>query len=164
MGRFLVVLFASAVADVWLLVKMAEAWGFLPTVAGVVASSLIGFRLAQREGLRVLDKWRQAMVENRAPDEGVLSSLLVLGAGAALVVPGPISTMVGLLLLLPAVRRAAGRVVQRSFEAGVRSGAVRVVSVHTTSGMVDDPWAAKDVEIIDTQGEALPPDPPQLTR
>ena len=162
MGRLLLLLFASALLDLWLLAKIAAIWGFWPTLAGVLASSLLGARLAQREGLRVLGQWREALLENRTPEEGVLGGLLVLAGGALLVVPGPLSTLAGLLLLVPAVRRLAGRMVMRAVAESARSGTLHVASFHVESAGSAMRSAELhengrgNVTVIDTEGEVVP--------
>ncbi|SEL48469.1 UPF0716 protein FxsA [Stigmatella aurantiaca] len=114
--------------ELYLLVGIGRHLGLLPTLALVVAMGLIGASLARREGLRVVRRWQEAMAQGRPPEEGILSGALVLLAGLLLVLPGILTDVVGLVLLVPAVRRRVAARMRASLERGMRNGSVRVSS------------------------------------
>ncbi|SET23617.1 FxsA family protein [Stigmatella erecta] len=114
--------------ELYLLVGIGRHLGWLPTLALVVAMGLIGASLARREGLRVVRRWQEAMAQGRPPEEGILSGALVLLAGLLLVLPGILTDVVGLVLLVPAVRRRVAARLRGSLERGMRNGSVRVSS------------------------------------
>ncbi|ADO73985.1 FxsA family protein [Stigmatella aurantiaca] len=115
--------------DLYLLVGIGRHLGVLPTLALVVGMGLVGASLARREGLRVVRRWQEAMAQGRPPEEGILSGALVLLGGLLLVLPGVITDAVGLILLIPAVRRGIAARLRRSLERGMRNGSVRVTTV-----------------------------------
>ncbi|WP_426754052.1 FxsA family protein [Myxococcus sp. Y35] len=114
--------------ELYLLLAIGRQIGPMPTLAWVLLSGLVGASLSRREGRRVLRQWREAMARGQVPEEGILSGVLVLAGGVLLVIPGVITDVVGLLLLLPPVRRLISARVRRSLERKVREGSVHVTT------------------------------------
>ena len=112
--------------EVYLLVTIGGLLGPWPTVGLVLVTGAVGAFLARHEGSRVLREWREAVAQGELPEEGVVSSVLVLVGGVLLVTPGVITDVVGLSLLIPPSRRAIAKVVKRRLEARME--------VHTLSG------------------------------
>jgi UPF0716 protein FxsA len=127
--------------DLFLLVWIAERIGGGNTLLFVIASALVGVAMARREGSRVWQQFQQARLAGETPDEGLASGVLVLLGGVFFVIPGVITDLAGLVLLIPATRRAVAGAVRRRFAARVADGTVRVVTFSqgtTTSHDVDD--------------------------
>ncbi|WP_164002599.1 FxsA family protein [Pyxidicoccus caerfyrddinensis] len=115
--------------ELYLLLAIGREVGFLPTLAMVLVTGLVGAWLARREGGRVLRSWRESMARGQVPEEGIVSGALVLVGGALLVAPGVFTDVVGLLLLLPPTRRFVAARLRKSLERKVRDGSVRVTTV-----------------------------------
>ncbi|QIJ61548.1 FxsA family membrane protein [Streptomyces sp. JB150] len=110
---------ASLVLEIWLLTVVAEAAGgftvFLLLLAGLVLGSLV----IKRAGRRAFRNLNEALQSGTAPSSGGGSGLLMLG-GLLLMLPGLISDVAGLLLLVPPVRKALGRYTERTVERRLR--------------------------------------------
>jgi UPF0716 protein FxsA len=115
--------------ELYLLLAIGREVGFLPTLAMVLVTGLVGAWLARREGGRVLRSWRESMARGQVPEEGIVSGALVLVGGALLVAPGVFTDVVGLLLLVPPTRRFVAARLRKSLERKVRDGSVRVTTV-----------------------------------
>ncbi|MFP2911949.1 FxsA family protein [Pyxidicoccus sp. 3LFB2] len=115
--------------ELYLLLAIGREVGFLPTLAMVLVTGLIGASLARREGARVMRSWRESMARGQVPEDGILSGALVLVGGALLVAPGVFTDVVGLLLLIPPTRRFVAARLRRSLERKVHDGSVRVTTV-----------------------------------
>ncbi|MFP2931054.1 FxsA family protein [Pyxidicoccus sp. 3LG] len=115
--------------ELYLLLAIGREVGFVPTLAMVLVTGLIGASLARREGGRVMKSWRESMARGQVPEEGIVSGALVLVGGALLVAPGVFTDVVGLLLLIPPTRRFVAARLRRSLERRVREGSVRVTTV-----------------------------------
>jgi UPF0716 protein FxsA len=115
--------------ELYLLLAIGWEVGFLPTLAMVLVTGLVGAWLARREGGRVLRSWRESMARGQVPEEGIVSGALVLVGGALLVAPGVFTDVVGLLLLIPPTRRFVAARLRKSLERKVRDGSVRVTTV-----------------------------------
>jgi UPF0716 protein FxsA len=114
--------------DLWLLLRIGGAIGFLPALALVVLTGLAGAWLARAEGFRVLRSWQASLAAGRLPEEGVLSGVLVLVGAALLVAPGVLTDAVGLALLFPPTRRLAAGAVRRWIRRRVEVGRLHVVT------------------------------------
>ena len=119
------------VAEIAALVATGRAIGVLPTVLALVLVSVLGLWLIKREGLSSWRALREAAGEGRMPAEEVANAAVVLAAGALLLLPGFLTDVVAVVLLLPFVRPAVARLVRRSVERRVatRVGVVRSVRV-----------------------------------
>ncbi|WP_437593151.1 FxsA family protein [Sorangium sp. So ce1000] len=147
MGKLIVLFAALPFLELWLLLSIGDLIGFWPTVAIALGTAVLGAALARREGLKVLTSWRGAMAAGRVPDEGLTGGLLALLGAALLILPGVLSDVAGLLLLLPPVRRRIAAAVRERFEQ-------RVAAASAASIGVDGPGngAFFSMRVIDLSG------------
>jgi UPF0716 protein FxsA len=115
--------------ELYLLLAIGREVGFLPTLAMVLVTGMVGASLARREGARVMRSWRESMARGQVPEDGILSGALVLVGGALLVAPGVFTDVVGLLLLIPPTRRFVAVRLRRALERKVRDGSVHVTGM-----------------------------------
>lgn len=104
-GRILFLLFTLVpLAEIAGFVLVGQAIGLWPTLLGVVVMALLGAALIRWQGFAVLGKMRSALDENRLPGRELADAMLIGLAGLLLLLPGFVSDVFGLLLLIPAVR------------------------------------------------------------
>lgn len=96
------------IVELWVIVEVAGSLGIVPTLALLLAISVLGSLLVRREGLGVLRRARTMWSSGRVPTDDLLDGVLVLAAGALLLAPGFVTDAVGLLLLVPVMRRLVG--------------------------------------------------------
>lgn len=129
MFRYLLLaLIVVPILELYLLLAIGRQIGPMPTLAWVLLSGMVGASLSRREGRRVLRHWRESMARGQVPEEGILSGVLVLAGGVLLIIPGVITDVVGLLFLLPPVRRLISARMRHSLERKVRDGSVHVTT------------------------------------
>jgi UPF0716 protein FxsA len=113
---------AWLVLEIWLLTLVAGAAGgvtvFLLLVAGFVLGSVV-IKRAGRRAFRNLSETLQARSSGEAPTGGSGNGLMMLG-GLLLMLPGLISDVVGLLLLIPPVQKAVSRSAERTIDRKLR--------------------------------------------
>ncbi|MGY3518912.1 FxsA family protein [Micromonospora sp. PTRAS2] len=112
---------AAVVAELAVFVGVGRAVGFGSAVLLVFAASLLGLVLLRREGMRAWRGFRAAAQAGAPPGPQVTDGLVGLLGALLLAVPGLVSGVVGLLLLVPPVRRLAGAGVRRATERRVSS-------------------------------------------
>src|SRR2546421_9758413 len=101
----LVVLFiAVPIAELYVIIKVGEAIGALPTIAILVADSIAGSALLRSQGRSAWRRFNQALAAGRPPAREVLDGALIIFGGAFLITPGFITDVVGVILLLPPTR------------------------------------------------------------
>jgi UPF0716 protein FxsA len=104
---------------VFVLVGRGVGFGF--AVLLVFAASLLGLVLLRREGMRAWRGFRAAVESRQPPGQQVTDGLVGLAGALLLALPGLVSGAVGLLLLVPPVRRLARAGVRRATERRVSS-------------------------------------------
>jgi UPF0716 protein FxsA len=112
MFALLLVLF---VAELWVIVLVAQAIGVLNTIALLFAVAVVGIWLVKRQGLAVFRRLQVTLSEGRVPHRELVDGFLLLLAGVLLIPPGFITDAIGILLLLPPVRIAVRAMLVRSF-------------------------------------------------
>src|SRR5438445_6390142 len=113
LGLIALGLLLLAAAEIALLVLVVQQIGLALTLRRVLATSLLGGWLLRREGIRAWRALRRASMDGRPPGAEVSDGLLGLLGGVLLVVPGFLTDLAGLALLVPPVRRGARRGVRR---------------------------------------------------
>jgi UPF0716 protein FxsA len=113
----------------WPLVEIAVflqvvAWiGVLNTLAVMVAISICGAWLVKRQGIGTLARMRSELDDGRIPTGPMTDGGLLAAAGFLLLLPGFVSDVVGLALLVPPVRGVVRGALGRRFT--VRTARVR---------------------------------------
>lgn len=87
--------------------------GVLATIGLIILSTVLGFVLVRIRGLGVLSRIRQISTEGGVPDRELVHGAMILVAGFLLVVPGFITSTIGLLLFIPPVRDIAWHYMRR---------------------------------------------------
>ncbi|WP_026235436.1 MULTISPECIES: FxsA family membrane protein [unclassified Streptomyces] len=164
-------LVAWLILEVWLLTRVAEATSgfivFLLLLAGVVAGSA----LIKRAGRRALRKFQETVAQQQ---QGITpetdrsgGNAFLLIAGLLLILPGLISDVFGLVLLLPPVRTALARRAERSLERrmaaagpGTFGGAFQQARMRAPDGKVVQGEVVRDDEPPRPQGRDDDPRPP----
>ncbi|MBS3760521.1 MAG: membrane protein FxsA [Halodesulfurarchaeum sp.] len=100
----LIALLLIPLADIALLVVVAGAIGWVPTVALVVLTALLGMLFVRAEGRHTLRRIQQSLAQGDLPTNQVVDGGLLIAAGAFLLTPGLVTDAVGFLLALPLTR------------------------------------------------------------
>ncbi len=94
-------------AELFVMVKVSEAIGFGWMLVLLIISWPIGTRVIRHQGRSALRRLREALAAGREPTNEVLDGGLVLLGGLLLLVPGFITDVIGLLLLMRPTRALA---------------------------------------------------------
>ncbi|MEV5448253.1 FxsA family protein, partial [Streptomyces sp. NPDC052644] len=114
-------LLLAVVAELAVFIGVGRAVGFGAAVLLVFAASLLGLVLLRREGMRAWRGFRTSVESRQPPGRQVTDGLVGLAGALLLAIPGLLSGLVGVLLLVPPVRRLARAGVQRATERRVSS-------------------------------------------
>jgi UPF0716 protein FxsA len=137
----LLLLLVAMVVEITVLVVIGQAIGLLPTILLLILASVVGIWLLRREGTRTMKSAVQAMRENRVPHREMIDGLLIAVAGGLVLVPGFVSDVLGLALLLPPTRALLARrltgVAERRARSARHGGAIVVDSVVISPDEID---------------------------
>lgn len=122
MRLLLVILFI--VAEALIIGRLAEIFGTGTVFVWLLATVLIGITLIRRQGLATLREVQAAQARGELPAIDMLESLLSFFGALLLIMPGLVSDLVGVALLLRATRQRLARRVaghMRRQQGGARS-------------------------------------------
>lgn len=97
------------VLEVWMTLHLAELFGAGTVMLWLLAAVVLGIIVIRRAGWSAVPRIQAALARNEAPAREMLDAMMQFLAGALLIVPGPLTDIAGLMLLIPAVRAPALR-------------------------------------------------------
>lgn len=100
---FMTVLFFS-VSELYLLVEVSRLTSFAVTFGLCAFTGLAGGGLVRHQGLRTIQKIHSSIASGNLPADEIVSGLMLLIMGAFLIVPGFITDIIAIILLIPFVR------------------------------------------------------------
>ena len=86
--------------------------GVLPTVALVIATTMLGAVLLRIQGIGIVGRIRAAMETGQAVDRELVHGLMIAIAGILLVIPGFFTDIFGLALFFPPLRELVWRILK----------------------------------------------------
>jgi UPF0716 protein FxsA len=101
------------IAELYVILKVGDAIGAVPTILLLAADSVLGSVLLRQQGRTVWQRFNETLAAGGMPHREVLDGVLVIFGGAFLITPGFISDIVGLILLIPPSRSVVRRIVVR---------------------------------------------------
>lgn len=122
MGLILFVLLLGVpIAELYVIVQVAQGVGVLETLALLLGVSIAGAWLLKHEGLAAWRRLQETIARGEIPSREITDGALILFGGALLLTPGFLTDVVGLALLIPparvllkgAARRMLGRAAKR---------------------------------------------------
>jgi UPF0716 protein FxsA len=101
---FAVLLILWPIAELFVAIEVARAIGVLETIVLLIIGWPIGLWALRTQGAAAWRRLNTAVTERRTPTREVLDGALVLFGGILLMIPGFITDVVGIALLLPPTR------------------------------------------------------------
>jgi UPF0716 protein FxsA len=100
-------------AELYVILKVGDAIGAVPTIALLAADSVLGSMLLRAQGRAVWRRFNETLATGRMPHREVMDGVLVIFGGAFLITPGFLTDIVGLILLVPPTRALVRRLLVR---------------------------------------------------
>jgi len=101
---FLVVLIVPF-AEIYLLLQVGGIIGALPTIFLVVFTALLGAFLLKQQGLATFQRFQLSLAQGEVPAYEIIEGPIILLGGVLLLTPGFITDILGLICLIPQLRR-----------------------------------------------------------
>jgi UPF0716 protein FxsA len=120
------------IAEIYVLLQIGHAIGFLPTIALLILDSVLGSWLMRSQGRAAWLRFNRALAEGRVPGREVIDGVLVIFGGALLLTPGFLTDILGLVLLLPPTRAIVRQVLVRRFGERLMSSATSGAQARVT--------------------------------
>lgn len=148
------------VVEIIALVALGSAIGLGWTLLVLLAGSALGLWLARREGVRAAQALAEAVNNRRVPTAELTDGMLVAAGGVLLFLPGLVTDLAGLLLVLPPTRALVRRRLVRAAEE--RAPELRTARIRSQAPVVDGEVVESDAPRPDRlviEGTVVPGDP-----
>ncbi len=131
---FVCVFVIAPLIELYGIIQVSHTTGVLGALGLLILGAVVGSWLVKHEGLRVFRRFLEQIAANHVPSNEIADGVVIAVAGGLFIAPGFISDIVAMLLLIPPVRRAAGRYLVRRYTA--KGGRSRIIRA-TYSGPID---------------------------
>jgi len=137
----LIPLIALPVIEIALFVKVGQAIGWLPTILLAIAAGMIGVTVARIAGWATLVRAQEALAQGRFPLDAAFDGLCILAAGLLFLLPGFLTDVIALVLVLPFGRALIKALLGRKVRHGtvVRDGYIIETDYIEVAEPRDDP-------------------------
>src|SRR5205809_5950188 len=125
------------ILELYVIIRVGEAIGVLPTIALLIGDSLLGTALLRSQGRATWRRFREAVNAGRPPAREVLDGGLVIFGGALLLTPGFVTDVFGIVFLLPPTRALVRRMLVRRWAARMGFSATTRASEDVEGTAVD---------------------------
>ena len=126
MRRLLILFILVPLIELYILIKIGAHLGAFQTVALVVFTALFGIVITRVEGLMKLQQIKQSFSQGIVPAEEMVDGVLIVVAGILLIIPGVLTDLFALALLIPYTRTIFKRWLRHRFDRMVAAGNVRL--------------------------------------
>jgi UPF0716 protein FxsA len=155
MAMVLILVFVVApLVELAVFVQVGQWIGYPEAILLLILISVLGIFVVRYQGIGTYRRVRGQIRAGIVPAADLVNGLIILVAGLLLIVPGFVSSIVGLLLLLPPVRGFVRALLRRRFSVRAANRVVKVVN--TRSGVPREP-ADDAVEVLPPSPRPLPP-------
>jgi UPF0716 protein FxsA len=143
------------VVEILALVALGSVIGVGWTLLVLLAGAVVGAWLARREGIRAAQALADAVASRRVAHAELTDGLLVAAAGLLFIVPGLVTDLAGLLLVLPPTRAIVRRRLVRAAEE--RAPGLRTARLRSTGDVVDGEVVGEPTgHRVAIEGETVP--------
>jgi len=124
MRPFLLLFVLFPVLELFVFVKVSAAIGFFPALLLIILGSMLGVFVLRIAGLATALRARESLSRGELPAQTMLEGLMLALAGGLLILPGFVTDVLGLIMLLPISRRLlANKMRERAEEQAMRQRA-----------------------------------------
>lgn len=152
----LVLLLLLPIVEIAVMIQVGTWIGAGWTVLLIILAAIAGSLLLRRQGVAVLRKAQEATERGEFPVGAVFEGFCVVVGAILLIIPGFVTDVFGLLLLVPFLRDALGRWLLERMR---RSGSLHVWTTHSGTRPSGSP---KTGDVIDVDYREVEPDAPRL--
>ncbi|MBK3493576.1 membrane protein FxsA [Viridibacillus sp. YIM B01967] len=105
MRKILLFLILIPIIEIAVVLLSGKLIGTIPTLILIIVTGVLGVYLAKTQGIKAFRDIQQALQNGQPPGEAVINGLLIFIGGVFLVLPGFVSDIIGLLLIISPTRK-----------------------------------------------------------
>ncbi|MEJ2060736.1 MAG: FxsA family protein [Gammaproteobacteria bacterium] len=92
--------------EIYLFIKVGSLIGALPTIGIILLTAFTGAVLLRQQGISAMFRVQQSMARGQLPAVEMFEGMLIAAGGLLLLTPGFFTDFLGLLCMIPPLRRA----------------------------------------------------------
>lgn len=127
MRYLLLLLILLPVAEITVLLAFGKAIGIWATLSLILLTAVIGAFYARKQGLETIRRVQEQIRYGEMPGETLLEGVCILAAGVLLLLPGFITDLVGIVLLLPPARSRMKSLIMKQIRKRIDKRTVKVI-------------------------------------
>lgn len=93
------------VAEIWILIKLGGYFGAFGTLALIIGTAGLGILIAKHQGLGILNNLQSKLSQGKKALHEVVEGVVLLIGAFFFLVPGAITDLIGICLIIPQLRR-----------------------------------------------------------
>jgi UPF0716 protein FxsA len=162
-GKVLLLITVFMLVEAYVLLLVTRFGGFTTMLILLIMGIIGGLGLVRRQGLKTITNWQQGVLENLSAPQLFIDQVLYLSAAVLFILPGVISDLLALLLLIPGIRRILGNYLQQWVVKAITNqllqGNLQVLGLGSMADNLpfSNPSRATSSPIIDIDYEDLDP-------
>lgn len=105
MRKFMMILILVPIIEIAVVLISGKLIGAFQTLLLIVVTGVLGVYLAKTRGFKAFQQLKTAIERGQAPGDAIIDGVLTFIGSIILVLPGFISDIIGILLVIPATRK-----------------------------------------------------------
>lgn len=127
MKKFVALFILLPILDLYILIKVSQIMGFSATVILIILTGIAGYYLAKTEGRLVIRNINNAMSQGNIPGNEILTGFSILIGGFLLLLPGIVTDIIGITMVLPGTRSFYKEYIRRKIEKMINKGYTKIM-------------------------------------
>jgi UPF0716 protein FxsA len=104
MKKLIPLLILMPILDLYILIRASQTMGFWTTILLIILTGIAGYYLAKSEGKLVIRNINREMSQGNVPGNELLNGLCILVGGLFLLMPGIVTDIIGITMVIPGTR------------------------------------------------------------
>ncbi|MCF6462428.1 FxsA family protein [Clostridium sp. Cult1] len=127
MRKIVWLLILLPILDLYILIKASQTMGFGITVVLIILTGIAGYYLAKTEGKLVIRSINNSMSQGNIPGNEILIGLSILVGGFLLLLPGIVTDIIGITMVLPGSRNFYKEYFKTKIEKMINRGYTKIM-------------------------------------
>jgi UPF0716 protein FxsA len=107
----LLIILVVPLAEIYLLLQVGSFIGAVPTVVLVIFTAVLGSFLLRQQGFATFRRFQESLAKGEVPAYEIVEGPLILLGGLLLLTPGFITDIMGIVCLIPPLRKKVAQYV-----------------------------------------------------
>ena len=102
---FVIFFLILPIIEIWALIKLGSYFGFFGTLTLIIGTAVIGIYIAKQQGLGIIFSLQSKLAQGRRALPEIVEGIALLLGALFVITPGAMTDLLGIVLLIPSLRR-----------------------------------------------------------